>query len=160
MKIGELAAATGLASSAIRFYEQSGLLPAAPRGENGYRNYSNKAIERLRVIQVAQSLGFSLDALRAVFANAEGFSKDELLRNLDARLVEIDALMSAMRTQRKELQSIRETLSSHWAAGNCVEAATLVQGVSAGVSKGASKAVSKEMSQKVRRQPRALGRSQ
>lgn len=156
MKIGELAAATGLASSAIRFYEQSGLLPAAPWGENGYRNYSNKAIERLRVIQVAQSLGFSLDALRAVFANAEGFSKDELLRNLDARLVEIDALMLAMRAQRKELLGIRETLSSNWAAGNCVEAATLANGVVKGVSKKALKGMPKEVSRQARRQPRAL----
>jgi DNA-binding transcriptional MerR regulator len=46
MKIGELAAAAGVAASAIRFYEQSGLLPAAQRGGNGYRSYSNDAIER------------------------------------------------------------------------------------------------------------------
>ncbi|SOD30217.1 DNA-binding transcriptional regulator, MerR family [Variovorax sp. YR752] len=80
MKIGELAAATGVAPSAIRFYEKSGLLPAAQRGSNGYRSYSNDAIERLRLIQVAQSLGFSLDALGGVFASAEGFRKDELMR--------------------------------------------------------------------------------
>ena len=61
MKIGELAAATGLATSAIRFYEQSGLLPAAQRAGNGYRSYSVEAVDRLRFIQVAQALGFTLD---------------------------------------------------------------------------------------------------
>jgi len=114
MKIGELAAATGVTASAIRFYEQSGLLPAAQRGGNGYRTYSNDAIERLRLIQMAQSLGFSLDALRAVFASAEGFRKDELMRNLEGRLIEIDKLMSTLRSQRRELRDLRETLRRSW----------------------------------------------
>ena len=65
MKIGELAAATGLAPSAIRFYEQSGLLPAAQREANGYRSYSADAVERLRYIQLAQALGFTLEIGRA-----------------------------------------------------------------------------------------------
>jgi len=130
MKIGELAAATGVAASGIRFYEQSGLLPVAQRGGNGYRTYSNDAIERLRLIQIAQSLGFPLDALRAVFASAEGLRKDELMRNLDVRLVEIDKLMSTLRSQRRELRDLRETLHRSWAAGDCVDAATLASGVS------------------------------
>jgi len=130
MKIGELAAATGVAASAIRFYEQSGLLPAAQRGGNGYRSYSNDAIERLRLIQIAQSLGFPLDTLRAVFASAEGFRKDELMRNLDARLIEIDQLMSTLRAQRRELRELRETLHRSWAAGDCVNAARLAKGIS------------------------------
>jgi len=130
MKIGELAAATGVAASAIRFYEESGLLPAAERGGNGYRTYSNHAIERLRLIQVAQSLGFSLDALRAVFASAEGFRKEELMRNLDGRLIEIDKLLSTLRSQRRELRDLRETLRRSWAKGDCVDATTLASGVS------------------------------
>jgi DNA-binding transcriptional MerR regulator len=131
MKIGELAAATGVAPSAIRFYEKSGLLPAARRGSNGYRSYSNDAIERLRLIQVAQSLGFSLDALGGVFASAEGFRKDELMRNLDVRLAEIDGLMSTLRLQRRELRDLRETLRSSWAAGDCVDAVALAKEMSA-----------------------------
>jgi DNA-binding transcriptional MerR regulator len=130
MKIGEVATATGIAASAIRFYEESGLLPPAQRGGNGYRTYSNDAIERIRLIQIAQSLGFSLDALRAVFASAEGFRKDELMRNLDARLIEIDKLMSTLRSQHRELRDLRETLRRSWDAGDCVDATTLASGVS------------------------------
>lgn len=130
MKIGEVATATGVAASAIRFYEQSGLMPPAQRGSNGYRTYSNDAIERIRLIQIAQSLGFSLDTLRAVFASAEGFKKDELMRNLDARLIEIDKLMSTLRSQGHELRDLRETLRRSWAAGDCVDAMTLASRVS------------------------------
>jgi MerR family copper efflux transcriptional regulator len=86
MKIGELAAKTAMAPSAIRFYEQSGLLPPVERGANGYRVYSEVVLERLLVIQMAQNLGFSLDAMRSVFANNKGFPQAELLARLDTRL--------------------------------------------------------------------------
>ena len=42
MKIGELSRLTGLATSAIRFYEASGLLPSAERGANGYRRTARR----------------------------------------------------------------------------------------------------------------------
>ncbi len=58
MKIGELAQRAGVAASAIRYYEQLGLLPKPVRGVNGYRVYSDSALERLHLIQIGQNLGF------------------------------------------------------------------------------------------------------
>ncbi|MEO5687964.1 MAG: MerR family transcriptional regulator [Burkholderiaceae bacterium] len=125
MKIGELAAATGIATSAIRFYEQSGLLPAVQRAGNGYRSYSEGAVERLRFIQVAQALGFTLDALRSLFVTTEAFSKaqlqDELLQALETRLGEIDHMLGTLRTQRKDLLALREQMVATWATGVCVD---------------------------------------
>ncbi|MGL9740067.1 MerR family transcriptional regulator [Serratia sp. (in: enterobacteria)] len=66
MKIGELAERAGVAASAIRYYEQQGLLPKAVRGVNGYRVYSESALERLHLIQIGQNLGFSLQAIQRV----------------------------------------------------------------------------------------------
>ena len=63
MKIGELSERTGLPASRIRYYESNGLIPAADRAPNGYRDYDAAMIERLRMIDLAKSLGFSLDAL-------------------------------------------------------------------------------------------------
>ena len=129
MKIGELAAATGIATSAIRFYEQSGLLPAAQRAGNGYRSYSVDAVERLRFIQVAQALGFTLDTLRSLFVTTEAFSEtqlqDELLQRLDARLGEIDHMLATLRTQRKDLYALRERMVASWAEGQCVDPASV-----------------------------------
>ncbi|HWX03186.1 MerR family transcriptional regulator [Collimonas sp.] len=128
MKIGELAEKTGMASSAIRYYEQSGLLPKAERGANGYREYADAAVERLRRIQMAQGLGFSLDAIRSVFAAGnEGLSKDELLHRLDGRLEEIDQLMGTLREQQQHLQALRVTLLESWAEGECLNADALAQ---------------------------------
>jgi len=124
MRIGELAEKTGLAPSAIRFYEQSGLLPAPARSANGYRVYSDAAVGRLRMVQLAQNLGFPLDKLREAMAIAGGHencSQDDLLNTLNTRLEEIEQLMTALRAQRKTLRTIRDTLSETWAAGHCVD---------------------------------------
>ncbi|AMO94070.1 merR regulatory family protein [Collimonas fungivorans] len=128
MKIGELADKTGMAASAIRYYEQSGLLPKPERGANGYRDYADAAIERLRRIQMAQSLGFSLDVIRSVFASNEELSKDDLLSKLDGRLKEIEQLMDTLREQHQHLGSLRSTLQETWAEGECLNTASLVNG--------------------------------
>ena len=129
MKIGELAAATGLAPSAIRFYEQSGLLPAAQRSANGYRTYSVEAVERLRYIQLAQALGFTLDTLRTGLVNRGVQSKDEMqdemLQRLDARLVEVEHMLATLRAQRKDLLAVRERLLATWATGECLDPASV-----------------------------------
>ena len=129
MKIGELAAATGLAPSAIRFYEQSGLLPAAQRAANGYRSYSVEAVERLRFIQLAQALGFTLDTLRAGLVDRGALSRtqvhDEMLQRLDTRLGEIDHMLATLRAQRKDLLAVRERLLATWAAGECLDPASV-----------------------------------
>ena len=129
MKIGELAAATGLAPSAIRFYEQSGLLPAAQRSANGYRTYSADAVDRLRYIQLAQALGFTLDTLRAGLVDrgtrTQTEMHDEMLQRLDARLVEVDHMLTTLRTQRKDLLTVRERLLATWATGECLDPASV-----------------------------------
>ena len=128
MKIGELAEKTGMAPSAIRYYEQSGLLPKAERGANGYREYADAAVERLRRIQMAQGLGFSLDAIRSVFAAGnEGLSKDELVYRLDGRLKEIEQLMGTLREQQQHLQAVHVTLLESWAEGECLNAEALAK---------------------------------
>ena len=119
MKIGELAACTGMTTSAIRFYEQSGLLPRAGRGPNGYRVYDGAAAERLRQIQLAQRLGFSLEEMRTAVVEMQGFSKAGLLERIDRRLREIDELRAKLDGQRAELHEIRDALQAEWAAGRC-----------------------------------------
>ena len=130
MKIGELAAATGLAPSAIRFYEQSGLLPAAERSANGYRSYSADAVERLRYSPLAPALGFTLDTLRAGLitrgARPKDEMHDEMLQRLDTRLVEIDHMLATLRTQRKDLLTVREQMVASWAEGTCLDAGSVV----------------------------------
>lgn len=57
MRIAELARRAGVAASAVRWYEQAGVLPAAPRRENGYRDYADADLARLRLVVALRRLG-------------------------------------------------------------------------------------------------------
>jgi MerR family copper efflux transcriptional regulator len=119
MKIGELAARTGTSTSAIRFYEQSGLLPPAVRGPNGYRIYDAASEERLQQIQLAQRLGFSLEEMHSAVTDMQGFNKVGLLERIEQRLREINELRTKLDEQRTELHKIRDTLQTESAEGRC-----------------------------------------
>lgn len=128
MKIGVLSARTGIASSAIRFYEKRGLLPPATRSSNGYRSYDEADVKRLQIITLSQSFGLSIDALRTVFADNGNFSKGEMLSRLDTRLNEIGSLVRALSAQQNELRRVRETLAESWDAGICADPKALQDG--------------------------------
>lgn len=127
MKIGELATRSGVAASTIRFYEASGLLPAASRGANGYRLYSQEALRQLLIIQTAQRLGFPLDAVRGVLASGEGLPHELILQKLQARLAEVDTMQAALAAQRQQIEQMLATLNQRWAAGECLEPEWLAQ---------------------------------
>src|SRR5712691_1284514 len=66
MRIGELARQTGVASTALRYYEKAGLLPESRRSSSGYRTYDPNAVSRLAFIRAAQAVGLSLAEIREV----------------------------------------------------------------------------------------------
>ncbi len=57
MRIAELARRVGIAPSAVRWYEQAGVLPAAERADNGYRSYTDADVARLRLVVSLRRLG-------------------------------------------------------------------------------------------------------
>lgn len=127
MKIGELAERSGLAASAIRYYEQQGLLPKASRSANGYRVYSETSLERLHLIQIGQNLGFALDTIRGVLS-LEGMAyQDSLMQKLDARLEEIDRMMATLSNQRETLQDTKRKLNESGLQGLCSDKSSLVK---------------------------------
>ncbi len=67
LSIGQVAERTGLAVSAIRFYEDQGLVHP-DRNVGGQRRYERADIRRLSFVMIAQRLGFTLAEIRAQFA--------------------------------------------------------------------------------------------
>ena len=57
MRIGETAAAAGMTAKTLRFYEGRGLLPAADRAPNGYRDYPHETVSRLEFIRRGRTAG-------------------------------------------------------------------------------------------------------
>lgn len=72
LKIGELAARTGITAKAIRFYERKRILPPPYRATNGYRLYSEDAIETLGFVRQATGLGLTLAEIKEIIAIRQG----------------------------------------------------------------------------------------
>jgi DNA-binding transcriptional MerR regulator len=66
LTIGEVARRTGVATSALRFYEQEGLLDPAGRLANGQRRYAPDAVRSVGVILFLADVGFTIAEIRAL----------------------------------------------------------------------------------------------
>ncbi len=64
MQIGKVAEAAEVSVQTIRYYERIGILPEPDRSRSGYRQYSPEVVQRLRFIQNAQDLGFTLKEIK------------------------------------------------------------------------------------------------
>ena len=67
LTIGELAARAGMATSALRYYEQRGLLPSV-RSSGGHRLYARSALRRVAFVRAAQAVGLTLEEIQAALA--------------------------------------------------------------------------------------------
>jgi MerR family redox-sensitive transcriptional activator SoxR len=67
LTIGAVSERTGVATSALRFYEAEGLLQST-RSPSGQRRFSRDALRRVSFIRVAQQVGLSLDEIRTALA--------------------------------------------------------------------------------------------
>jgi MerR family transcriptional regulator, redox-sensitive transcriptional activator SoxR len=67
LTIGEVAARSGVATSALRFYEDQGLIQSA-RTDSGHRRYPRAVIRRVAFVVFAQKVGLSLEEIRTELA--------------------------------------------------------------------------------------------
>jgi len=65
--IGDLARRSGVAASALRFYEEQGLL-TSHRSASGRRQFARSDLRRVAFVRAAQTVGLSLDQIRAAMA--------------------------------------------------------------------------------------------
>ena len=105
MNIGDAAKATGLSSKTIRYYESIALV-VADRMANGYREYEDMHVHKLRFVQRARGLGFSIEDCRALLSLYEDQNRASAeVKNIAKKhLSEIEAKIT-------ELQNLQKTLS-------------------------------------------------
>ena len=109
MSIGEVARQAGVRPSALRYYEDIGLLPR-PERESGRRRYEGEVLrevlDRLAVVRVAQQAGFTINEIGVLL---HGFSEDippsERWRVLASeKLPEIEALVERALSMKQLLE--------------------------------------------------------
>jgi len=105
LTIGQLAKRVGVRTSALRYYEEQGLLVPAGRTDSGYRYYTPEAEQILRFIQRAQQLGFSLNNIHALL---QGWQKGDLsnqavTQTAENRYMALERQVTELLVQQHEL---------------------------------------------------------
>ena len=105
MTIGEVAERCGVATSALRFYEEQELI-RSERNDSGHRRYSRAVIRRVAFIVFAQKVGLSLDEIRVELARLPKNRAPERAdwaklsagwtRRLDDRIAELERMKAGL----------------------------------------------------------------
>jgi DNA-binding transcriptional MerR regulator len=120
-RIGEIAQQTGVSVETLRYYEKRRLLNAPPRTDGGFRVYSDDAVEQVKFIKQAQTLGLTLDDVHQLLTGRQRRTHVASCRKvrdlLTRRIEDIDARI-------KELRDFRRTLHEHLVTCEAALAAT------------------------------------
>ena len=106
LAIGEVARRAGIQPSALRYYERIGLMPA-PQRVSGRRRYGEQTVQMLKVVQLAQSAGFTVAEIQILL---HGFAPDTPLAMrwqplARQKLSELDALIARVQQMKRVLET-------------------------------------------------------
>lgn len=101
MDIAEVSKRTGVPASALRYYEQKGLITSV-RAKGERRRYAASIMDQLALIALGQAAGFSLDEIRSMLSPNGPPNIDRQL--LLAKADEIDALIKRLRAMSSGLR--------------------------------------------------------
>jgi len=128
MRVSELAERAGTTATTIRFYEAEGALPAPSRADNGYRDYSEEDLCRIRLVVALRGLGLDLPESGRLAGLCATGRCDEMSADLAARIPERRASIAAAVAELRHLDEALALLESGLAAGAapslCVAPAT------------------------------------
>ena len=105
LTIGQVAKGAGVGVETVRFYEREGLVPAPKRRPSGYRQYPADTVRRIRFVQAAKDLGFTLKEIRELLSLRVAVGKScvdvrdlahQKLAAVDAKLVELQRVRTAL----------------------------------------------------------------
>jgi DNA-binding transcriptional MerR regulator len=118
MRIAAVSRQTGVATSALRYYEEVGLLAPSARSESGYRLYDCSALGRIAFIQRAKALGLSLAEIKRLLEEPQA-GESELANNrarlrhtIAHKLADTRNRIAELETLRGELEALQARLGS------------------------------------------------
>lgn len=102
LTMGELARRVGVAPSALRYWEELGLLPTAARS-SGQRRYPGSAVGLVGIILLLRDVGFSLAEQQALMAS-RAVARDDWQRLARRKLAELDDQIAKAQTAREAIK--------------------------------------------------------
>ena len=114
--IGQLAAAAGVPTSTVRYYEREDILRPAGRTASNYRLYSDDDVARLRFIRAAQATGFTLPDIVKLLRPAPCGKVQDLI---ERRLATVGERMRELRHVQRVLRRSLEECERHERSGRC-----------------------------------------
>jgi len=120
-RIGDIAKRTGVTVETIRYYENQALIPAPPRTEAGYRLYTADTIRRVRFIQRAKELGFSLKDINALLTlrSQAGVKCGKVKTQALEKIAEIEEKIGDLTRIRAALSRLVEQCNADAELGEC-----------------------------------------
>src|SRR4029453_3571449 len=153
LRISQLAERSGFRPSALRYYEQVGLLEAAERTPAGYRMYEESAVPRLQFIDGAKQLGLPLEEIRELIAVWDGGQcvhvRDRLARRITAKSGEVRSRIRELTGFAAQLEAARAELAGPAPDGPCGPGC----GCAEGADGSSERARASEMGPLMRRRP-------
>jgi DNA-binding transcriptional MerR regulator len=115
LKIGDVAAETGLTVDAIRFYEREHLLRTAARSSGRFRLFSKSDVDDLAFIRNAQKLGFSLQEVRELMVLKGALRPDckQVEQLLEHKISAVREKITALRSLERDLQRAKAHCESN-----------------------------------------------
>ncbi len=108
MKIGDVARLSGVSAKMIRYYESTGLIPAAGRQGNNYRDYNAQEVATLQFVRRARDLGFSLEEtgeLLALWCDRSRPSR-QVKRLVESHVADLTRRIDEMKAMRETLANL------------------------------------------------------
>ncbi|MFN2279344.1 MAG: MerR family transcriptional regulator [Candidatus Promineifilaceae bacterium] len=106
LTIGEVAEATGVPTSTLRYYEKLGIIPP-PQRSSGQRRYHPEVLQIMAVIQLGKDVGFSLPEIKELlYGFPEDMKPSERWKRLAQRkIAEIDEIIASAVDMKRLLES-------------------------------------------------------
>ena len=121
LTIGQVASNAGVGVETVRFYERQGLIERPGRRPSGYRQYQPDVVRRIRFIQHAKELGFSLHDVAELLALrvASDGTCAAVRERAQSKIEAIDAKIAALSGMRRALLRLSEMCDGSGPASEC-----------------------------------------
>lgn len=123
VSIGDLAKSLGLTTRTLRYWEEAGIIEAAPRSDGSNRFYSLEIAKRVRFIVKLKELGLTIKELQDLYvAYGEAKRTDRmipaLVQILDRHINLVDEKMARMASLRRDIVEYRQHMSNKFGLFN------------------------------------------